>query len=195
MSCRLISLQCQCHCVAQAGCRGIGRSIEVITCQPWHHHIGRQADDRWVIAIAAKQLLNARQPPAGATHARRSLDQWHRSQIAEQCDGVEQVGLADTIGSRNASQRPEAQVNAAQVLETVDLQASQHATHRGTHVCAVSPRRESSRKQAQSRYGCCTPRIVAGPKAHPAGLSHRAEAAPVRKLARTSWPRPAPGST
>ena len=46
----------------------------------------------------------------------------------QKADGIEQVRLADAVGSGNAGEGPEADIDIEQVLEATHSQTSQHGT-------------------------------------------------------------------
>src|SRR5699024_750633 len=91
---------------------------------------------------------------AAQTDLLRSLDEARGSEVRQELNGIEQVGLAHRVRARNARVRTKIDDDPAQILESVDLQTREHASSLSHHtdalpghVSASAPAVHSSRQR------------------------------------------------
>jgi hypothetical protein len=52
------------------------------------------------------------------------LSEWLARQGCEKQNGIEEIRLTDAVGTRDTRERPETDIDAIQILETIDLETS-----------------------------------------------------------------------
>ena len=77
-------------------------------------------------ASSMEQVFGVAMLPRFIADTSGSLDKWFFSQCAEKGHCIEQIGLADAIGPRDAGEGTEPQVNIQQVLKPTYFESRQH---------------------------------------------------------------------
>src|SRR5712675_1394053 len=110
------------HYICQQRRRRLDSLPEVVLDHEGHEHVGLESHfDRWI--TIQKQVERAENTLGWLADRFRCFLDLFVCQVAQELDRIKQVGLADSVGPDKARQRTEANINVAQVLESLGPQA------------------------------------------------------------------------